>query len=169
MRIGFLVTIFFLTAVAAKSQNVLEGKAWSAKKVGETYILSVKTKQTLVEAFTDFVVQNKISAGSISGIGAVNQATLRFFNPDTKKFVDKTFDEQMEIVNLTGNISTKDGKPYLHIHVTLGNADYQAYAGHLLNAKLRGAGEFYIETVNAKLERKFDDEETGLNLYDFKK
>lgn len=148
--------------------QTIQGKSWTAKKSGDTYILSVKTGETLVAALTDFVVQQKIPAGSISGIGAVNQATLRFFNPDTKEFVDKTFDEQMEIVNLTGNISTKDSKPYLHIHVTLGNSGYQSYAGHLLDAKIRGAAEFYIQLVDVTAERTFSDE-IGLNFYDFKK
>ena len=73
----------------------------------------------------------------------------------------------MEISNLTGNISLKDNLEYLHIHITLGNSEYNSVAGHLLNAKINGAAEFEIETYqNAKIERKFDSE-IGLNVYDF--
>jgi predicted DNA-binding protein with PD1-like motif len=151
-----------------QAQNNLKGTLWAAKKVDGVYILSIHDKAGLIEAFTDFVTKNHIRAGSITGIGAVNEATLRFFNPETKQYVDKTFSEQMEISNLTGNISTKDGKPYLHVHITLGNKSYSAYAGHLLDAKIRGAGEFYITPVDAPIERTFSDD-VGLNFYDFEK
>ena len=75
----------------------------------------------------------------------------------------------MEITNLSGNISTKDGKEYLHLHVTLGNGKYQGIAGHLLSAVINGAGEFVVEDFpGGRLERTYDPE-VGLNFYDFKK
>ncbi len=149
--------------------QVLEGKDWTAKKYASTYVVSIKNRADLVDALNDFVKVNKISLGSVTGIGAVNKATLRFFDPATKKYIDKNFLGQMEIANLTGNISTQDGKVYTHYHVTLGNDKYQGLAGHLLNATINGAGEFYIYTVPmGKLERTFD-ENIGLNFYDFNK
>ena len=106
-------------------------------------------------------------AGTILGLGAINEATFRFLNPATKRYVDKTFAEQMEITNLTGNISEKDGKPYLHIHLTCSRRDYSCVGGHLLNARINGACELLISSFgDMKVGRKFDDE-TGLNLYEF--
>ncbi|QES90945.1 DNA-binding protein [Rhizosphaericola mali] len=148
--------------------QVINGTLWKAKKVDNTYILSINDKANLLDAFADFVTVNKIPAGSIIGLAAINEATLRFFDPTTKKYIDKTFKEQMEMSNLTGNISTKDGKPYLHIHVTLGRRDYSALAGHLQDAKIRGAGEFIVTPINSDVERTFSDE-VGLNFYDFEK
>ncbi len=72
----------------------------------------------------------------------------------------------MEITNITGNISQQNDKHYIHIHVTLGRYDYTALAGHLLTAKINGAGEFVIESFDGTVNR-YSDEETGLNLYDF--
>lgn len=149
--------------------KVLDGKNWTAKKYADTYVISIKNGADLVEALDDFVNVNKITLGSVTGIGAVNKATLRFFDPETKKYVDKTFGGQMEVTNLTGNISTKDGKAYTHYHITLGNNQYQGLAGHLLNATINGAGEFYVNTIPlGKLDRTFD-EKIGLNFYDFDK
>jgi len=131
------------------------------------YILSLDNHTEIVEALTAFCKEKEITAGIISGIGAVNEATFRFLDPVTKKYVDKTFAEQMEITNLTGNISCKDGKPYLHIHVTAGRSDYSCIGGHLLSARINGACELYVEDfINGELGRRFD-EETGLNLYKF--
>lgn len=150
-----------------QAQN-LKGNHWSARQVDGTYIVSIEDKSPILETLTDFVVTQKIKAGSISGIGATNEATLRFFDPTTKKYVDKKFSEQMEITNLTGNISEVDGKPRLHMHVTLGKSDYTALAGHLQNSKIRGAGEFFIKPINSKII-KTKNEEVGLNFYDFEK
>ena len=73
----------------------------------------------------------------------------------------------MEISNLIGNISTKDGELYLHIHATFGRRDYTCIGGHLMSAVLNGACELVVEDFGkGTVGRKFDPE-TGLNLYDF--
>jgi len=89
-------------------------------------------------------------------------------DPHTKQYIDKTFQEQMEIACLIGNISKKEGKPYLHLHITLGRSDYSALAGHLLEATLSGAGEFVIEAFEGSLERYYNTS-IGLNLYQLRK
>ena len=85
-------------------------------------------------------------------------------HPATKAYVDKTFDEQMEISSLAGNISEKDGNVYLHLHANLGRADYTVVGGHLLTATINGACEVFVRRFGCKVGRHFD-EETGLNLY----
>ncbi|MBE8712159.1 DUF296 domain-containing protein [Sphingobacterium sp. KB22] len=150
-----------------QAQQVLKGSLWTAKKVEQGFIISINDKASITDALTDFVTQNKIVAGNILGVGAVNEATLRFFDPETKEYVDKTFKEQMEISNITGNIAVKDGKPYLHVHATLGRKDYTALAGHLEDGKIRGAGEIFIMPIQADIQR-IKSEEIGLNVYDFK-
>lgn len=146
--------------------QTLQGGLWKAKKIDSTYIVSLNDKVSIIEALTEFVTQTHITTGSITGLGAVNEATLQFFDPMTKKYAAKTFHEQMEASNITGNIAVKDDKPYLHLHITLGRRDYTALAGHLLDAQIRGAGEFYITAYTGTVNRKFS-EELGLNYYEF--
>ena len=172
--IGMVAAVLACSALAAccfckYCAKVLRGTDWTAKKYGSTYVVNVRSGAELVAALNDFAAANKLTLGAVTGIGAVNEATLRFFNPETKKYVDKTFAEQMEIANLTGNISQKDGALYTHYHITLGNEKYQALAGHLLSARINGAAEIFVSAVKrGKAERSFD-EKTGLNLYDFSK
>jgi predicted DNA-binding protein with PD1-like motif len=146
--------------------ETLKGRHWTAKKIDGTYIVSIQDKASILEALTDFVVSQSIKAGQITGLGATNEATLRIYDLATKEYVDKTFSEQMEISNLTGNISKVDGKPVLHMHISLGRSDYSALAGHLMDAKIRGAGEFFVYPLDARIV-KVKNEDTGLNLYDF--
>lgn len=164
------IFLFFIFAFITNDMNaqVIRGALWTAKKVDNVFIVSVNDRSSILEALTDFVSVQKIQSGQITGIGATNEATLRFFNPETKKYVDKAFKEQMEISNLSGNISIVEGKLMLHLHATLGRNDYSALAGHLLDAKIRGAGEFFVYPISGKVE-KIKNEEVGLNFYDFEK
>ncbi len=131
------------------------------------YILSLDNHVSIVEALTAFCKEKEIFAGKVSGLGAVNSATFRFLNPATLKYVDKTFEEQMEITNLTGNISCKDGKPYLHLHITASREDYTCIGGHLLDARINGACELFVEDYYLTSVGRRQDKETGLNMYKF--
>ena len=132
-----------------------------------SYVLSLDNHVEIAEALAAFCAEKGIMAGTILGLGAINEATFRFLNPATKHYVDKTFSEQMEITNLTGNISQKDGQLYLHVHATCARTDYSCIGGHLLSARINGACELLIGSFgDTKVGRKFDDE-TGLNLYEF--
>ena len=139
-------------------------KKYSYKQYGDTYVVSIANHAELSDSIMSFCKDMKIESGTISGIGALNEATLRFFNPQTKQYDDGVFTEQMELANLTGNVSTMNGSPYVHLHCVLGRADYTALAGHLLSARINGACELVITRYGEAIERYFD-EETGLNMY----
>lgn len=145
-----------------------EDKMYSYKQFGDKYVVSIKNRSEITKVITNICEDLDIKAGTIYGLGAVDNAVLRFFDPATKKYVDKVFAEQLEISNLTGNISRMDDKVYLHLHATLGRSDYTALAGHLLTAVLNGAGEFVIERFDGTIER-YKDEDIGLNMYKFDK
>ena len=76
-------------------------------QAGDKYIISLENHCEIVEAIATFCRDNNITAGIVGGIGAVNTATLRFFNPSTKKYIDKTFTEQMEIATKNCVVSTQ--------------------------------------------------------------
>ena len=167
----FLAIVVFVSILAFISgsgdrDNVYFGNLWTAKKVGETYIVSLKDKSSIYEALTDFINKQKIRGGQVTGIGAVNEATLRYYNPATKTFVDKTFQEQMELTSVSGNVAEIAGALAVHLHVTLGRSDYSIVGGHLRDAYIRGAGELFFYPLNSKIV-KTKDNVTGLNLYNF--
>lgn len=137
------------------------------KNQADKYILSLDNHVSIMEALMDFCQEKGILCGEIGGLGAVNHATFRYLNPSTMKYVDKTFDEQMEITNLTGNISQKDGKPYLHVHITASRSDYSCIGGHLLDARINGACELYVTAFPGTFAGRRTDAETGINLYEF--
>lgn len=162
-----LFTFFLMAMLPVSAYAQPQGKLYSYKQFGDQYVVSLNNHAEISKALTEFCNDQHIMAGTITGIGAVKEATLRFFNPVTKTYKDKLFAEQLEISNLTGNIAQKDGKLYLHLHITLGRSDYTALAGHLLTGVINGAGEFVITKYNGTLPRYYD-QNIGLNLYQFK-
>lgn len=132
---------------------------------GGRYVLSLDNHVEVSAALAAFCEEKGIYAGTVYGIGAVNKAIFRYLNPETMKYVDRTFEEQMEITNLTGNISSKDGKVYLHLHVTASRSDYSCIGGHLMTAWINGACELVVEAFDITLGRRLDPD-LGINLYD---
>lgn len=67
------------------NERILEGELWTAKKVEKNYIVSIKDKSSIVQALNDFVLNQNIKSGQVTGIGAVSEATLRFFDFSTER------------------------------------------------------------------------------------
>ena len=131
------------------------------------YIVSLDNHVELMEALAAFCKDLTIYCGQVRGIGAISEATFRMYDPATKQYVDKTFTEQMEITNLTGNISQKDKQPYLHIHATCSRENYSCVGGHLLSARINGACELLVDEFGDTFASREYDDETGLYLYKF--
>ena len=53
--------------------------------VNDRYILSIDNHQEVMEALADFCRKKSITAGYITGLGAVSEATFRFLDPNTLK------------------------------------------------------------------------------------
>ncbi len=134
------------------------------KKIQGTYAVSVERGEEVIKKLTELCEKENIKAGSIQALGATNKAELLWYDVETKEYANKVFEgENYEITSFLGNVSRKDGRPYLHCHITLGNRDFVAYAGHCKSAIVSGAFEAIIKSFDADIGREFD-EETGLNL-----
>jgi uncharacterized protein len=66
---------------------------------------------------------------------------------------------------MNGNISSMNGKPYIHCHACLSDGKMNAFAGHLKEAKVSAACEVFLVSANIKVKRRHDDT-IGLNLLD---
>lgn len=136
------------------------------RKIDNTYIVRLNKGAEIISAIKDFCTSNNIKVGTVQGIGAINTATFGFFNPETKEYNEKLFEGPREITSLLGNISTKDGETYLHLHMNVSGSDYNTIGGHLINATISLTGEIFITPLNGTVDRKFCGK-TGLNLLSF--
>ncbi|MDO5715151.1 MAG: DNA-binding protein [Tissierellia bacterium] len=128
--------------------------------------LRVDKGEDVIEAVMDFLKKHQITAGSISGLGASDHIVVGLFDTREKKYFQKTYKGIFEVTNFTGNITTKDGEVYLHMHITFSDEDNHAFGGHLNYCNISGACELFIDIFDDRVERFFD-EEIGLNLLKF--
>ena len=138
--------------------------------VKRTVIGQIGRDKDLYNEITRIAQDNNISVGRITGMGAVQSAKLAYYDQKTMKYYDIVIGEAMEIVSLYGNISTKEGKPFVHAHVVLSDEKGNGKGGHLLPG---GTPVFACEIVieefdGPELIREFD-EKTGLALWDQRK
>jgi uncharacterized protein len=119
----------------------------------------------LLEELNDFCRKENIRLGRIEALGAVRKARLGFYDQQKREYQYFVIDQPLEITKLIGNVSVKDGNPFVHAHVTLSDKEGKAYGGHLAPGSVVFACEFILETLEGPaLERGFD-EPTGLSLW----
>lgn len=88
------------------------------------------------------------------------------FDTVKKEYHSNQFYGTFEIVSLTGTISQKEDKVYLHVHMSAGDDKGNVFGGHLNSAIVSATAEIVIRFINGTVNRRFD-EEIGLNLFQF--
>jgi uncharacterized protein len=137
------------------------------KKLGSAWILVLQTGDRLIEQLTVFIKQKHIRSGYFNAIGALSKAEIAHYDLRRQKYHYKTFNEALEIISLTGNISRKGKKIVVHAHIALGTTKMLVYGGHLKEATVSVTCELIIKKENTLLKRTFD-QRTGLNLLNLK-
>jgi len=135
------------------------------KKTGSAIILRIDRGEEIVGTLKQFCTEQAIALGTVQGIGAVSEAVIGLFETATKTYHSTTLTGDHEITSMLGNITTQDGKPYLHLHATLSDGSHHAFGGHLTRAVVSGTCEIVIQVIDGRVERTFDAG-VGLNVFD---
>lgn len=129
----------------------------------EPFILMLRLGENLFDGILRCANEMKIESASLVGLGALKDVTVAYYELETKQYQTKLFEEDFELINLSGNISTFEGKPFVHIHAALGRADYSVIGGHLMDATVSICVEVTITPLQGGIDRKYDAQ-TGLKL-----
>lgn len=122
-------------------------------KHNDSYLLRLMPGEELLETVFKFCQEQKITGGSIVGIGGTTNVTLLYFNSLTKEYQEKKFQGELyEVTNLTGNISVEK----LHVHMTIADKELKAWAGHCGAVVADPTLEVFI-TPFSETHRKLDD------------
>jgi predicted DNA-binding protein with PD1-like motif len=126
----------------------------------------LKKGDDLLGALTGICQEMGITLGEVKVIGAVSQARVGYYHQKSRNYEWLELSKPMEILGLEGNISLKDGEPFVHAHVILADGEGRAWGGHLAEGTIVFAAEFVMQELQAEqsLNRQMD-EETGLFLW----
>lgn len=137
------------------------------KKVDKNnYVIRIDRDEEVIDKITEFCREEKIKVGYITGLGAAKKVTIGLFDTTKKEYISHEYMGPMEITSLVGNVSTKDGEVYLHLHINLCDKEMRVIGGHLNSCVIGATGELYLTFFDNEVEREFS-EEIGLNLYKF--
>ena len=136
------------------------------RKFDSTYLVRLDRGEEILEQVKALAVKEGIHLASVQALGAVNDVTVGVFYTAEKEYHANSFQGDMEIVSLTGTITAMDGQPYLHLHMSAGDAQGHVVGGHLNRAVVSATCEMVVTEINGEVGRKFS-EEIGLNLFQF--
>jgi len=133
--------------------------------VKRTFVGQLPYGADLYDGLTQIVQKENIRLGRIQGIGATTHAKVAFFDQNTKVYNPIEFPGRLEILSLSGNVSIRDGKPFVHAHLVLSDPQGKAVGGHLLPGTTLFACEVFIEELEGDDLVRALDPRTGLHLW----
>jgi len=124
----------------------------------KTFLLVFRTGQEVMKGLLAFARKHKLVAGHVTGIGAISDAVIGYFDPEKKTYLRAHEKGQAEVLSLTGNLALYKGEPFFHVHVALGRRDGSARGGHLFEATVRPSVEVMLTAYRKTVRRKIDPE-----------
>jgi len=122
----------------------------------------------LISFIEDFCKEKGIEMAVFYVIGAVSSVTLGYFDQKQKVYVSFKKETPLEIASCFGNISKKEGNPFVHAHMVLTDEKGCAIGGHLFSETIVFAGEYYIQTLSGNAFEREYDPQTGLMLWNIR-
>ncbi|NLI98864.1 DNA-binding protein [bacterium] len=132
---------------------------------GKAYLLRFDKGEEVVAKLLDWAAKTKLDGAFLTGIGAVEQPKLGYYDAHKKAYIDREFDGEYEIASLAGNLGWDEANPLAHIHVSISGPNFLAFGGHLYSAIVSGTLEMNVIPFQSRLNRRYR-EELNLKLLD---
>jgi predicted DNA-binding protein with PD1-like motif len=182
-RVGCALVLIGVTAMMVRSQDTAGEYVAPAEAVptGKAPKMQVQllnpgepTKQYAVifyqgdevySGLQEFAEKYHVTSAHFTAIGALNDATVGWFNPQRKMYKKIPISGQHELIGMSGDIALYQGRPVVHTHMVVGGPDGTTHAGHVLEAYASPTVEAMV-TVDPVTMRKRFDPATDLTLID---
>lgn len=122
---------------------------------GRIHVVILESGEEAFAALTRFANEARMTAASVTAIGAFEKAVVGWFDFATKTYKKIEVNEQCEVLSALGDVAVgDDGKASLHVHIVLGLSDGSTRGGYLLSGTVRPTLEVVLTEVPARLRRK---------------
>lgn len=137
---------------------------WEAKP-GRTFVGRLATDTDLVDEIERECAERDIRAAWVSVVGAMRTAAYAYYDQEQRRYLELASDAHHELAGFVGNISLRDGRPFLHAHATFSNRDGGTVGGHLLRGCTVWVAEVTLREMTGVELNRTPDEVTGLALW----
>jgi predicted DNA-binding protein with PD1-like motif len=113
---------------------------------GNAAFVSLERGEDLLDGLNRAVAELGVEAGTIQVIGALQEAVVGYFDPQAGEYRNIPTGH-VEISSGLGNVSIRDGSPFIHLHLALSGPDGSTVGGHAME----GCRAFVVEAYLRKL------------------
>ena len=118
----------------------------------------------IISQITNLAEKNGIETAALSAIGALSRAELGYYDQLSHEYGKISLEEPVELASCTGNISMRDGRPFVHAHAVLSDRTGRTWGGHLTSGTIFAA-ELYLQELTGLPLKRVPDSITGLKLW----
>jgi predicted DNA-binding protein with PD1-like motif len=122
----------------------------------------------LLEGLAEVGRAHAVRTAEVRAFGSLEQVVLSEFDQRSRAYRPaRRFDAQFEILQLSGNLSEREGKAFVHANISLSRErdnGIELIGGHLVSGRVF-AVEFVFDVFDDLLLRRVPDPQTGLALW----
>lgn len=134
------------------------------KQVENTYFVRLEVGEEILTSLNTLCETEDIRLAFVQAIGAVEYAVCGLYDVAEQQYHSTRLQGPLEMVSLTGNITRKEGAPYMHLHAAFSNHACQVFGGHLNEAVISATCELIVTCLPGEITRRVC-EKTGLNIW----
>jgi uncharacterized protein len=131
---------------------------------GSAAFVSLERGEDLLEGLNGAVAALGIEAATLQVIGGLEEATVGYFDPKTRQYIP-TSTGHVEICGGLGNVSIRDGQPFIHLHLVLSGSDGTAVGGHAMEGCRAFVVEAYLRKLDGPAPVRQEASDMGLKVW----
>jgi predicted DNA-binding protein with PD1-like motif len=120
------------------------------------FLLIVHRGENLAEVICECSKAVKLNSASLSGLGALENPTVAYYNLETQTYENKTFTGIYELISMDGNVGHDENGYVTHIHVALGDRSHNVIGGHLVDAVVGVTAEVTVTPFKGTFTRRMN-------------
>ncbi len=131
---------------------------------GRSLLIRLDHGMDMIAEITELARDLGIETGVFWAIGALSSAELGYYDQVEHEYGKIPVEEPVELVSCSGNISIRDGQPFVHAHAVLADREGKTLGGHLMKGCVFAA-EVHLQELSGQSLRRVHDPTTGLKLW----
>jgi len=125
-------------------------------EISTGYLLVLDRGEEILDRLAAFARERALVGGVLWGIGAVENPVLAYYDRNAKAYHDRRFEGIYEITNLTGNLAWRGDAVVVHAHMTVSGPNFEAWGGHLKEARIGVTGEIFLHPLDRAVRRRLN-------------
>jgi uncharacterized protein len=128
-------------------------------KDGKNHVVILERGEDVIPAMEKYCTDQKITSGFFTGIGAVNNIEVGYYDFEKREYHFRAEEGDFEVASMDGNIALFNDKPFIHVHAVLSRCDktLECIGAHIKKANVAVTLELFITEMSAPITRMHND------------